>query len=215
MPAPARLHSVSLGRLCGLLCLIAPVMAGCNNGPTAQQQVDAAFQANPEARLKVAKFEGIVTIDGQPPGKDYPQMQMFLVDADKFQDPKRAQRWQAPVDENGHFIFATYLKDDGAPVGKYVALFVVPEATVHVKSSGGRPTGTGFGGAKTGPDKLKNLYNDPEQNVKDPAFVINLQEPGITDQRFNLQVAGKDPAVPGKYAVQDVPVASGGFKFGS
>jgi hypothetical protein len=196
------------------LFLFAPAVAGCNNGPSAQQQVDAAFKANPEARLKVAKLEGVVTIDGQPPGKDYPLMQMYLVEADKFQDPKHAQRWQAPVDENGHFIFGTYLKDDGAPVGKYVALFIDPEADMHVKTGQTR-SGTGFGGPKTGPDKLKNLYNDPEQNIKDPAFVIDLQQPGITDQRFNLQVTGKDPAVPGKYAVKDVPVASGGFKFGS
>jgi hypothetical protein len=214
MPAPAYCRSASL-RLWGPLCLIVSSLAGCSNGPSAEQQVDAAFQANPEARLKVARFEGTVTIDGQAPGKDYPLLRIFLVEADKFQDPKHAQRWQAAVDESGHFAFATYLKNDGAPVGKYVALFIDPEATVHVKTAR-TVSGTGFGGPKAGPDKLKNLYNDPEQNIKDPAFVINLQQPGITDQQFDLKVAGKEsPSSPGRYSVKDAPVASSVFKFGS
>jgi hypothetical protein len=56
-----------------------------------------------------------------------------------------------------------------------------------------------------GPDMLKNLYNDPEKNLKDPDFVIDLQAPGITDKTFNLRVVGKDsPPVPGRYAITKV-----------
>jgi hypothetical protein len=199
-----------------LIFLVVSAIAGCTGGgPTAEQQLEAAFAGNSEARLNVAKFEGTVTFDGQQPGKDHALLQILLVDADKFQDPKHAARWQAPVDESGHFAFSTYLKDDGAPVGKYVAVFFEPEVTTRVKGSGRtRSASQGFGGAKAGADKLKNLYNDPEQNLKNPAFLITLQPPGITNQTFNLELAGaQGPAVPGKFAITDAPVAGGGFKF--
>jgi hypothetical protein len=55
------------------------------------------------------------------------------------------------------------------------------------------------------PDELKNLYNDPEKNKNDPAFLFEVQPPGRTDYQFDLAVAGKDPVkTPGSYAVTHV-----------
>jgi hypothetical protein len=53
-----------------------------------------------------------------------------------------------------------------------------------------------------GPDELKNLYNDPEKNKNDAAFLVDVQPPGRTDYQFDLSVAGKDPVIkPGPHAV--------------
>jgi hypothetical protein len=57
-----------------------------------------------------------------------------------------------------------------------------------------------------GPDKLNNLYNDPERNKDNPEFMVDVADPGRTDYQFNLSVAGKDPIkTPGKFAATLVP----------
>jgi hypothetical protein len=80
-----------------------------------------------------------------------------------------------PVRADGSFEFP----DGGIPPGKYVLLFVVLERN---KKKGW-----------TGPDALKNLYNDPDVNGKKEQFTINHQVPGKTDYSFNLSVAGETP----------------------
>jgi hypothetical protein len=197
---------VHQNKLLALILLVAPVIAGCS-GPTAEDKLDAAFQNNPNAhRLEVAKFAGTVTIDNQAPGDEYKGLHILLVDADKYKD-SNAPRWDATINSEGHFSFMTYLKDDGAPVGKYVVLFVDPRAksnkraTASISKTASR--------SSTGADALKNLYNDPEVNVKDPQFVLDLQRPGTTEKTFDLKVAGKDgPSNPGNYAVTNVRAPS-------
>jgi hypothetical protein len=51
-----------------------------------------------------------------------------------------------------------------------------------------------------GPDALKNLYNDPDKNARRPEFVIHHAAPGKTDYRFDLKVAGVEPAQAGPRA---------------
>ena len=53
-----------------------------------------------------------------------------------------------------------------------------------------------------GPDQLKNLYNDPDTNGQNPDFRIEHKPPGKKDYHFDLAVAGKEPAQPGKFAMQ-------------
>jgi hypothetical protein len=219
MPTPARRAIVTSRALAALFALTIAGMAGCSPGPTAEQQLDAAFKGKPEDRLNVTKFQGHVTIDGQPPGSNYPLLHIGLIDADKFQDPKKAHRWMAPVDSEGFFSFTTYLKDDGAPVGKYVVIFVDPTPLDENSGDGKRRprrggSAPGFGGSKYGKDLLKNLYNDPEQNINKPAaFVIDLQPPGNTNQTFNLEIAGKEGSrIAGQYAVKEIPTTTS-FKF--
>jgi len=55
----------------------------------------------------------------------------------------------------------------------------------------------------TGPDQLKNLYNDPDKNARRAEFVIRHQAPGKTDYVFNLKVAGVPPVKPGPNAGSD------------
>jgi hypothetical protein len=56
-----------------------------------------------------------------------------------------------------------------------------------------------------GPDDLKNLYNDPQKNVNDTTFVIDVTQPGRDDYEFNLSVAGKEGvATPGEYAITKI-----------
>jgi hypothetical protein len=195
---------VSPKRLAALILLVAPLMAGCG-GPSAEDQLDAAFQNNPNAhRLQLAKFAGTVTIDNQPPGEQYNGVYVFLVDAEKYKD-KDAPRWQTNVNKEGHFSFMTYLKDDGAPVGKYVVLFVAPESQKLGAREVTQNRLQSAGGKISGADALKNMYNDPEVNAKDPQFVLDLQQPGTTNRTFDLKVAGKDgPPAPGNYAVTSV-----------
>jgi hypothetical protein len=196
-----------------LVLFVAAGLVGCSRGPSAQDQLDAALKASAVQKLNLAKFEGQVTIDGQPPGPEYSQLHIVLVEADKYQEPNRAQRWQAQVTADGHFSFTTYLQGDGTPVGKYIALFVDPSDSDTATPEGGRGRGRGMrlGGARGGKDRLKNLYNDPDVNGKNPDFVITLQEPGVTNQHFNLEVAGKEARSPGKYAVRDVSTTDTSF----
>ena len=56
-------------------------------------------------------------------------------------------------------------------------------------------SGHGF----VGPDQLMNLYSDPDTNGQIPEFKIDHKPPGKKDYAFNLAVAGKEPAEPGKY----------------
>jgi len=205
MSAFARRARLFSHELLALVFLAAAGISGCSGKLTPEQELDAAFADGKAARLKVAKFEGQVTVDNQPPGDNYPFLYVTLMDAEKFKDPA-ARRWQARVDKEGHFSFMTYLKHDGVPVGKYVAVFVDPSGPS--KGKGGNTLGTGLGslgGTRASADKLKNLYNDPEVNLKDPDLVVEVKEPGITNHTFNLTVAGKqDISAPGPFAVKRI-----------
>ena len=44
-------------------------------------------------------------------------------------------------------------------------------------------------------DELNNLYNDPDKNIKEGAFLLDVQLPGKDDYRFALAVAGKKPVL--------------------
>jgi hypothetical protein len=115
----------------------------------------------------------------------------------------------AGCDEQGHFAFGTYDRDDGVVAGKYVVTFVelhVPGlAQVTTQGRFKAPVGqVGARKAYTGPDELKNLYNDPDKNQKEEKFSLDLQPPGKADYDFDLAVAGKDTAAPGPNAVTKI-----------
>jgi hypothetical protein len=86
------------------------------------------------------------------------------------------------------FAFNTYLDADGVPPGHYV---VTIAQLTHRKKRG-----------YTGPDLLKNLYNDPEKNAKVDQFNIEHKAPGKRDHTFDLRVAGEEPVdTPGPKAL--------------
>ncbi len=89
---------------------------------------------------------------------------------------------------DGRFAFNTYFDDDGVPPGRYVV--TIAQLTYRKKR--------GY----TGPDLLKNLYNDPEKNATVEQFKIEHKPPGRRDYSFDLRVAGEEPvATPGPKAL--------------
>ena len=91
---------------------------------------------------------------------------------------------------SGDFCFSTYEPQDGVKPGKYILTFAIL-----------RERGK-FG--LIGPDKLNNLYNDPDKNSNIPEFTIDHKAPGKSDYSFNLELAGKEAASPGPRAITSI-----------
>jgi hypothetical protein len=170
-------------------------------------------------KVKIGKFSGHVTVDGKtPPSQDG----MLFVILNDPEHPKAGGKVCANCNEEGNFEFTTYLRGDGAPVGKYVLTFVQLSAAKPAarsensksgKSGGGggmRAGGGGIGRVSqdyAGPDALKNLYSDPEKAKANPEFLVEIAEPGRTDYDFKLSLAGKEPVkTPGAYAATSLKV---------
>jgi hypothetical protein len=136
--------------------------------------------------VRLAKFAGKVTVDGQPPSSE--QGEPLLV---MLYDRKQADGNKLPLAidcrKDGSFEFYTYVPGDGVPEGSYVVLFA--------QLSGAAASGRGQ------PDALKNLYNDPDKNAQDPQFVVDLKPPGKSDYAVDLDVAARDPGTPGPHAI--------------
>jgi hypothetical protein len=198
MPSLAS-RSCPLKCLAGLLVL-AIALPGCYREKTAKEAVDQYFKSNPDAkRFTVARFAGTVTIDGLPPEKK-PATRLFIL----LNDPQHLEKLPTrfiEVADDGSFSFMTYLAGDGVPVGKYVVEF----AQLQLPRRGSQRRGGGVARVYRAPDGLKNLYNDPEKNKDIKDFVVDVTEPGRDDYQFNLTIAGKDPASPGKYSALIVP----------
>jgi hypothetical protein len=190
-------------------------VAGCNNNRTEQPAAGgktgaANFETNRVFHmLPVSKFSGRVTVDGKPP-KEGPKLFVILTDANHLDENARGMmpKLYTICDADGHFAFGTYdLKDknDGVFAGKYVVTFALLHKFIpKSKKSKGPMVAEKRGGNEKYylPDDLKNLYSDPDQNAKSPAFLLDLQPPGKDDYHFDLVVAGKDPRPkPGPHAV--------------
>ena len=174
---------------------IALVLEGCGP-PTAEQALEQAFKANPNAqRVEIVKFEGTIAVDGQPPNKPGTKLFIILNDPKNPQDPTKQPKLVGGCDEEGNFFFSTNGARDGVESGSYIVTFVQLH---HRKALFGQRRGALF----EPPDELKNLYNDPDKNVANPEFNVEIKKPGRTDWHFNLAVAGKDPVVaPGPHAI--------------
>lgn len=210
-------------RILACLCGLAAV-AGCNDNrtdqPTAGGNVKAgrptegagktSFEMNRVFQvLPVAKFAGRITVDGKPP-KEGAKLFVILTDPDHLDENAKGMmpKLYTACDADGHFAFGTYdlkNKNDGVYAGKYVVTFVQLHKFVPKSAKTKRPLAAESRGGYEKynvPDDLKNLYSDPDQNAKSPAFLLNLQPPGKDDYHFDLVVAGKDPRPkPGPHAV--------------
>jgi len=175
----------------------ASVFSGCTGGSHGTREDEQQQAAKGFKQAPVAKLAGHVSIDGQPPEKET-TLFVILNDPQHLTLPKTGPAHFAECDAEGNFAFTSYLKGDGVPLGKYV----VPFAQLRLPSAAGRhPMGRGnFKREYISPDGMKNLYNDPEKNKDIKEFVVDLTEPGRDDYQFNLSVAGKEPASPGKYS---------------
>jgi hypothetical protein len=177
--------------------LFSAMLIGCGDRrPTAEEALKEQLKVNlgynpPEAAAKCA---GRVTVDSLPPKSDC-TLFVLLHRPDHLDEAAhmRGKGYQlfVPCDTEGHFEFR-----NGVQPGKYVITFV----ELHPRGS---PTARGGGRARmlhgsvsprqyTQPDELKNLYNDPDKNIKDPRFNLNVELPGKDDYQFDLTVAGKE-----------------------
>jgi hypothetical protein len=157
---------------------------GCGGGgPSTQQRIKEQLAETKSSDSPVAKFSGIVTIDGQTPSLPPRYAVLLILYSDKDAKPGHETIYRTVCDKEGHFEFTRYSKGDGVPPGTYTVLF---EALMP--RSGSRFTGA---------DQLKNLYNDPDKSP----FHVDITPPGKTDWDFNLEIAGKDPVSPGPRAV--------------
>ena len=198
-----------VGVAAALFLVVAP--SGCNNQRSSTQALDEQFKENSQFSKKpVAKFAGTVTVDGQPPAKDW-KLFVILTDAQHLDENAHADKPRLCVacDPEGKFAFGTYDKADGVVAGKYVVTFVElhPPVDKAIKGAGvGRPAAFSLGARPhyLGPDELKNLYNDPDKNKSDPNFSLDLQPPGKGDYAFDLAVAGKETGVAGPNAVTKI-----------
>jgi hypothetical protein len=123
---------------------------------------------------RIFPFSGQLTIDGHPPQGEG-KIIVMLVDR-----KTRSDRSQFTVCRpSGEFSFSSFGNGDGAHAGTYVVVIA------RLKLQGIY----GF----AGPDKLNNLYNDPDVNGRRPGFVIEHKRPGKTDYVFELKIRGVRP----------------------
>lgn len=171
------------------------LLAGCGQ-KNAKQALDEAYLNNPKIeKASIAPFEGTVTVDGAPPGKDRTVMLVILNDPKHPQDPHKRPKLIAGCTPDGHFDFTTFDAHDGVECGSYIITFVQLK---NLAAPFGKNKKAGFGP----PDELKNLYNDPDKNAEVPEFHVEIKPPGITNAHFDLTVAGKEPVVqPGPHAI--------------
>lgn len=163
------------------------ILPGCGGTQSAGQALESALARADIAKDRVYPLAGKVTIDGAPPQLDKRDtLVVMLSDADKLDVPSLEKK-HAQTDREGAFSFSTYARNDGVKPGKYVVTFAVLKDRSKI--------------GMVGPDKLNNLYNDPEANSKVAALVIDHQAPGNSDYTFNLEVSGKEPATPAPHAL--------------
>jgi hypothetical protein len=191
--------------------LVAPIVCGCDRGASGTTADDDFLKHADFPKATLAKFSGKVSIDGKPPKKDY---KVFVILTDPKHLDENSQgvlpKYFSACDDEGKFGFSTYVRQDGVPAHQYVVTFLGLRSY-----SGGAPAGgkalKGGTPAKTGgvrygpPDELKNLYSDPDKNLKEAKFLLDLQPSGKGEYDFDLAVAGKPPvAEPGPHAVRRI-----------
>jgi hypothetical protein len=173
--------------LCALLSG-ALLTSGCTQSTTSpQKQIDERLKASGQSRASLGKVAGKVLIDGKTPQEADFDIRNFLA---ILYNPKEPPSAKAPlktasIKPDGSFEFSTYDKGDGVPVGSYVMLF---DALSY-----SRARGSTF----HEPDRLKNLYNDPDK----AQFPIEVSPSGKTDYSFDLVLEGKEPGKPGPHAL--------------
>lgn len=172
----------------GILLLAS--IAGCARSN--QESLDAYLKQTGHSRAEVFPLAGKVTIDGQPARYVKPLRLVVMLYDESKPDLPPFRRPCRECNADGEFSFGTYTKGDGLPPGKFVVAFAVLNVTMQ--------------GLK-GPDKLKNLYNDPEKNSGNPELKIDHRPPGKRDYHFDLKVDGQQAIeTPGPKSLTELPL---------
>jgi hypothetical protein len=181
-------------RCAGWLALLvfAIATAGCQRSQSANQAMMAALQQTGQSKVDVVPLAGTVTIDGQPPKIEGREAVIVMLFDTTKPDLKLNQRPYVECDDAGKFAFSTYEKGDGLKPGTYVVAIAELSETKPRRW--------------LGPDRLENLYNDPDTNAANPDFKIEHGPPGKKDHEFRLTRAGAVPVEnPGPHAVTAIP----------
>jgi len=162
--------------------LIFVLSLGCEGRQSTAQRLEEAYKSAGMDPVKAYPLGGKITVDNEPPDAKSETARLVAIAYDAAKpDVKAKSNARAFVRPDGSFELPPL------PPGKYVMLFAQLGYNPRV----------GF----LGPDGLKNLYNDPDVNLKKPEFVVEHQAPGRTDYTFNLSLAGETPpAAPGPKA---------------
>jgi len=182
-------NHLSFGRLGLVAALAGSLAAGC--GSSADDALNKALAVSGKTKEAVYPFAGKVTIDRDPP-KVEPGCRLVVVlnDPEKLDTPT-IQKLHVEANDKGEFKFATYGLNYGIRPGKYIVTFGIFK---RQRILGLIP-----------PDQLHNLYNDPDENAKNPEYVVDHKAPGNKNYEFNLAVSGKEAvAEPGPHALNGV-----------
>jgi hypothetical protein len=167
------------------------VSSGCSGSPSASVALNNALAATGSKKETTAQFGGNITIDGGSPGDLGPVRTLVVLW--NLDNPPKGMPLYTACDEDGTFEFHTYDKSDGVAAGKYVVCFVQLEGGIRISG----PRGW------RGPDRLHDLYSDPDKNKEDKDLVVDLKPPGNTDWHFDLRFADREAvANPGPNAVK-------------
>jgi hypothetical protein len=183
--------SIGFRSKCLLLSLLSAstiaVLPGCGGTQSSGQALDGALATAAIAREQVYPLAGRVTIDGAPPQLDKRDSLVVMLNEPDMLDAPSLKKKYVQADQEGAFSFSSYTQNDGFKEGKYVLTFAILKDRSKI--------------GMIGPDKLNNLYNDPDANSKVAALVIEHHAPGKSDYTFDLEVSGKAPAAPGPHAL--------------
>jgi hypothetical protein len=157
----------------GAVCALGLIAAGCAKQQATSERIKQAAESSGIKLATVYPLAGTVTVDNQPAVLKSQKWVLVVMAHDASKPDAMANGPHVSVRADGSFEFP----DGGIPPGKYVLLFA---ALQRNKKKGW-----------IGPDALKNLYNDPDVNLKKEQFVVDHQSPGKTNYSFNLSVAGE------------------------
>jgi hypothetical protein len=176
-----------LNRIYLVAALAGLLAVGCGSSG-ADEALNKSLKDAGQTRNTVYPFAGKVTIDRDPPKLERGYWLVVVLNDPEKLDTPILNKPHVEANQSGEFKFTTYGESDGIKPGKYIVTFGVYKSQ---RNAGYIP-----------PDKLHNLYNDPDENAKNPEFVIDHKAPGKKDYEFNLMVKGKEPVTePGPHAL--------------
>jgi hypothetical protein len=166
------------------------VVSGCSGTQSSEQALQNSLANAGASKESIYPLAGNVTIDRHAPELKQGEWLVVMLNDPAHLDVPAMQKPYVEANRDGEFAFSTYTKGDGIKAGKYIVTFAVLKKKGKV--------------GLIGPDRLNNLYNDPDTNGKILEFNVDHQAPGKSNYAFNLDIAGKETATPGPHALTGV-----------
>src|ERR1700722_4250271 len=134
-----------------ILALIGALALSVGAGCFGQSRLDKAIVQAGMSKETVYPLAGKVTVDWLPPALERREtLVAMLNDPQKLDRPVPEKAYTVVDPKTGAFAFTTYASRDGIKAGNYILTFAVLSSKGKI--------------GLVGPDKLHNLYNDPDKN---------------------------------------------------